>query len=56
MNLNQTFVVGPGTVMLYVCKLYMHSMSLFAHIFDLKKTKQNTVNGEWIVHVGGCLT
>jgi len=32
----------------------MHSMSLFAHIFDF--TINPTVNGERIVHVGGCLT
>ena len=44
MNLNQNFISAPGTV--YDC-VYVHSMSLFAHIFDLhcieekkKKTKK----------------
>ena len=40
----------------------MHSMSSFPHTFDvIQKNKKNTsvltpVNGEWILHVGGCLT
>ena len=49
MNLNQTFISAPGTVMHYNC-LYMYSMSLFAHNFDIKN---GNVNGEWVVHVGG---
>ena len=35
MNLNQTFILEPDTVMHYNCMcIYMHSMSLFAHSFD----------------------
>jgi len=32
MNLNQTFILAPGTVMHYNC-VYMHSMSLYWHKF-----------------------
>ena len=47
MNLNQTFISAPGTVMHYNC-VYM---PLVARIFHFKNTFC-----EWIVHVGGCMT
>jgi len=50
MNLNQNFISAPGIV--YDC-VYMHSMSLFAHIFDFhcieeKKKKRKKKNNHEI--------
>ena len=50
MNLNQTFILAPGTVMYYIC-VYMHSMSSFAYIRHLKQSKNTfkpPVNGKWM--------
>ena len=52
MNLSQTFILVPGTVMHYDC-VYIHSMSFMT--FFKKTTFSSPVN-EWIVHVGRCLT
>ena len=47
MNLNQTLTSAPGTVVHYDC-VYMHSMSLFAHIFGLNKNEP-FLNPLWMV-------
>ena len=52
MNLNQTFISAPGLL----CITIVYCMS-----FDVKERKKKPsfkppVNGEWIVHVGECLT
>ena len=45
MNLNQTFITAPGTIMHYDCiQLVLH-----LHTFDFfNKSFQNIVNEEWM--------
>ena len=53
MNLNQTFILAPGTVMHYDCA-YMHSMSSFAHIWHLKQSKSTFKSALWMVNGCAC--